>query len=384
MLSPRYLPLILKQAVRRPIRTLLTMAGVAMAMFLFAAVQSLQEGVALATARTARDTTLVVYQENRFCPASSRLPEVYRTRIEKMPGVVSVMPMKVVPTNCRTSLDVITFRGVPAREWADQRRDSVQLLSGSLEQWTARMDAALISEAVAGRRGLKVGDQFDAAGIRVYIAGILRSDQPQENYVAYTHLDFLQRTTGQQTLGVVTQFNVKVDDPARLDQVAEMIDREFAPDQQPTRTSSEKGFVARAAADIVHVVRFMEYLGWGCITAVLALISNAIVLNVQDRIRDHAVMQTLGYSGWLIGRLVVAEGLLLGVIGGLLGAGLAVAVVRWGGFSLANEGVYIPISATWNVLLTGLAVAAAIGVLASLVPAWRASRREISACFRMV
>ena len=90
MLSPRYLPLILKQAVRRPIRTLLTMAGVAMAMFLFAAVQSLQEGVALATARTARDTTLVVYQENRFCPASSRLPEVYRTRIEKMPGVVSV------------------------------------------------------------------------------------------------------------------------------------------------------------------------------------------------------------------------------------------------------------------------------------------------------
>ena len=71
MLSPRFLPLILKQAVRRPIRTLLTMAGVAMAMFLFAAVQSLQEGVALATARTAPDPTLVAYPENRFRTASS-------------------------------------------------------------------------------------------------------------------------------------------------------------------------------------------------------------------------------------------------------------------------------------------------------------------------
>ncbi len=76
-----------------------------MAMFLFAAVQAMQRGVtAGATEVTASDTTLVVYRENRYCPATSRLPEVYARRIEEIAGVVSAMPVKVMlVSNCRTA-----------------------------------------------------------------------------------------------------------------------------------------------------------------------------------------------------------------------------------------------------------------------------------------
>src|SRR5690242_10712489 len=96
----RFFPLIFRQLLRHRTRSLLTLGGVAIAMFLFIAVQTLQDGVADATRVAATDTTLVVYRENRFCPATSRLPEYYADRIGKTPGVTEVIPMKVVVNNC--------------------------------------------------------------------------------------------------------------------------------------------------------------------------------------------------------------------------------------------------------------------------------------------
>src|SRR3954447_24898967 len=133
MLRPRFLPLVLKQVIRHRTRTLLTIGGVAMAMFLFTAVQAMQAGVRRATQTTARDTTLVVYRQNRFCPATSRLPEYYGDRIAKLPHVADVVPMKIVVNNCRTSLDVVTFRGVPEDAFVDRYVKKFKLLSGDVQ-----------------------------------------------------------------------------------------------------------------------------------------------------------------------------------------------------------------------------------------------------------
>ena len=105
MISPKYWPLIIKQVVRHRVRSLLTILGVAIAMYLFVAIQAMQRGVAEATTATAADTTLVVYREDRFCPFSSRLPEYYLPKIEAIQGVVSAVPIRVVVNNCRASLD---------------------------------------------------------------------------------------------------------------------------------------------------------------------------------------------------------------------------------------------------------------------------------------
>ncbi|HYO07907.1 MAG TPA: ABC transporter permease [Tepidisphaeraceae bacterium] len=384
MLSLRFIPLVIKQVTRHRARTLLTVAGVATAMFLFTAVQAMQAGVRQATQATAKDTTLVVYRENRFCPATSRLPQYYGDRIAKIPNVTGVVPMKIVVNNCRTSLDVVTFRGVPEEDFVAQHVPGLQLLSGSVDDWKRRTDAALLGETLASRRGLKVGDRFDAAGVTVYVAGVVRSPEAQDQNVGYVHLDFLQRASGNRKLGVVTQFNVKVSDPAHLDSVARAIDAEFARDPEPTQTSAEKAFVARAAADVVHLVGFTQYLGWGCLAAVLALVGNAIVLSVQDRIKEHAVLQTLGYQGGLIARLIVTEGLLLGLIGGTVGTALALLAIRFGNFSISTDGLSVNMTAGLGVVLIALAASALLGVFAGLVPAVQASRRQITECFRAV
>ncbi len=383
MLAPRFLPVVLKQVARHRTRTALTVAGVAVAMFLFTVVQALQRGVTEATQATSRETTLVVYRENRFCPFTSRLPEYYRDRIEKIPGVRSVVPVRIVVNNCRASLDVVTYRGVPAEDFAEMA-SKFRYVSGSYEDWLRRSDAALVGETLASRRGAKVGETLDAAGITVYVAGVIRSSEAQDRNVGYVHLPFLQRAVDKQGDGIVTQFNVKVDDPSQLEPIARAIDDEFRADAEPTYTQPETAFVARVAGDAVALVRFTRYLGWACLAAVLALVGNAIVLSVQDRIKEHAVLQTLGFRGWLIARLIVTEGLVLSLAGGVAGAVLGWLVIRWGRFSLSVDGVSLSVSTSAAVLAVGLALSAALGVVAGLIPALQASRREIAACFRAV
>lgn len=378
----RHFPLVWRQVVRRRVRTALTVSGVAVAMFLFVTIQAMQNGVAAATEAGAQDTTLVVYRENRFCPFTSRLPEDYERRIAAIPGVASVTPMKVVVNNCRTSLDVITYRGVRPARFAAERRDDFTFVAGDWNAWLSRTDAALVGRVLAERRGFSVGDRFDSSGITVTVAGIFESDEPQDQNVAYVDLEFLQRAPGNHTDGIVTQFQVEVDDPQRSDDIAAAIDAEFATAQEPTKTSGEKAFVARAAADAVELVGFTRWVGFGSVAAVLALVANAIVLSVQDRVKVYAVFQTLGFTGGLIGRLVIAEGVLLGVLGGVLGTVAAYTFLETGDFSLSNEGLSISLAATPALLLQGFAISAGLGVVAGLVPALRAMRLPIAAAFR--
>jgi putative ABC transport system permease protein len=384
MTALRFLPLVFKQIARHRVRSLLTVSGAAMAMFLFSAVQAMQAGVAAATQQAADETTLVVYRENRYCPFTSRLPQHYEERIARVPGVAAVTPVQVAVSNCRTGLDVVTFRGVPQDRLERQFGRETGVAAGSIEAWRDQPDAALVGAALAERRRLRVGDRFEAAGISVTVAGLLRSTRAQDQNVAYVHLPFLQQNAGARKLGVVTQFAVRVGDPSMLDAVARAIDAEFAADPDPTSTSSEQAFVARAAQDVVRIVAFTRWLGWACLAAVLAIVGNAIVLSVQDRIREHAVLRTLGFGSGQIAWLIVAEGALLGLIGGLLGTLAAMTLVTLGSFSLTAEGLSVPVIATWGVVLAGLGIAALTGVVAGLVPAWQASRRPIVECLRAV
>ncbi len=377
----RCIPYALKQVTRHRVRSILTITGIAIAMFLFTTVQAMNDGVTTATRATAEDTTLVVYREDRYCPATSELPQDYQGRISRIEGVASVIPVKVVVSNCRTSLDVVTFRGVPKDDFLSDRGNALRVVEGSIEDWKRRTDAALVGETLARRRGLHPGMTFDAAGITAYVAGVIRSDDAQDHNVAYTALEFVQ-LAGRDRLGIVTQFNVKVTDPALLDRVSDDIDAMFETAQEPTSTFTEKAFIGRIADDVIELVGFARWLGLGCLAAVLALVANSIILGVQSRISEHAVLQTIGYSGRLIAALIIFEGVLLSLVGGAIGAAAAMAVARFSGVALSVEGASIPITANMNLLLSGLILCGIIGVIAGLVPAVQASRREIAECFR--
>lgn len=383
MIAPRFIPLVLKHVSRHTGRTLITVMGVGLSMFLFTFVQAMHTGVTRATQLTAADTTLIVYRKDRFCPATSLLPQDYERRIAAVDGVVSVVPMMIVVNNCRTSLDVVTFRGVPKDTFLDTRRGKFEIISGSIEDWMRRSDATLLGETLAKRRGLRPGDTFDAAGITAYVAGVVRSDEPQDQNVAYADLAFVQQAS-RGGLGIVTQFSVKVADSSMLDDVAAAIDEEFARAQEPTDTSPEKAFVGRVASDLVELVGFARWLGLACLLAVLGLVGNSIMLSVQDRIAQHAVLQTLGYRSGLIARLILVEGIIVSCLGGLFGGLVAFFVARTAHLAITAEGMSVPIHASLEIVAQGLLVCASMGIVAGILPALQASRRTIAGTLRSV
>lgn len=363
------------QLIRHRVRSLLTIFGVASGMFLFTAVETLQRSLGKATEASAADTTLVVYRENRFCPSASRLPEHYADEIRRIEGVREVIPVQIVVNNCGASLDVITFRGVPdtlLQKFAPE----IQIIEGSMEEWKRRDDGALLGEVFAQRRGLKPGDRFDATGVTVTVSGILRSPFAQDNNVAYVKLPFLQQAS-RAGLGVVTQFNVRVTESKKLEPVAAAIDEMFRSGQEPTDTRPEKAFFAETASELVELIGFTRWLGVGAVIAVGGLVANALLLVVRGRVKENAVLRTLGFPGRAIGWLVVSEGGMLGLAGGVVGVGMAAAFLRWQSFTMGNEGQTLAIQPDARVVVIGVMAALILGVFASLWPAFQAMTQPI-------
>ncbi|WP_035607368.1 ABC transporter permease [Haloferula sp. BvORR071] len=363
------------QLTRHKVRSLLTVLGVAAGMFLFTAVETLQHALAKATEETAADTTLVVYRQNRFCPSASKLPEHYADEIRRMPGVREVIPVQIVVNNCGASLDVITFRGVPDDE-LEKFAPEIKVTQGSMQEWKARGDGALLGEVFAQRRGLKPGDRFSGAGVTVHVAGIISSPFPQDNNVAYVKLPFLQRAS-KVGLGTVTQFNVRVNSSKDLAPVAKAIDERFHSDANPTDTRPEKAFFAESASQLIQIIGFTRWLGIGAVLAVGALVANALLLVVRGRVKENAVLRTLGYPGRAIACLVVSEGGMLGLIGGAAGVSLAALFLHWRSFTMGNEGQTLAVQPDATVVTLGIGFALALGILASLWPAFQAITQPI-------
>jgi len=194
--------------------------------------------------------------------------------------------------------------------------------------------------------------------------------------VAYVHLPFLQQAS-KIGLGVVTQFNVKVESSDMLESVAAAIDETFRSDQQPTNTRPEKAFFAETAKQMIELISFTRWLGLGAVAAVLGLVANAVLLIVRGRVKETAILQTLGFSRGAIGFMVVCEGALLGLIGGLFGVLGSALFFHFKSFTLGNEGLTLALTPSSMVVVTGLLVAVSLGLLASIYPAYKATSRPL-------
>ena len=376
----RFLPYILKTLWRHRTRTLLTVSGTAVALLVFSFVTAVQEGLSRLLSEREQDRTLIVFQANRFCPSTSKLPEDYSRRIERLPGVQSAVPIKVYMNNCRASLDVVVFNGLPADKLRQVR--DLELLQGEWPTFEKQQDAAVVGQAVAHRRKLKVGQKFSIGMLTVTVTGIFRSpDQSTENMI-FTHVDFLQRTRGLNSVGTVTQLEVRLKESADAQATSGAIDDLFRSGPIATNTRTKGVFQASAVGDLVELVGFTRYLGLACVGLVLGLVATTTVMGVQDRIKEHAVLQTMGFTGWHIFAFVVAESVLVSLAGGTIGVGTALAILSTRSMALGTEGILITFLPSLSLSLTGLAAAATVGVLAGLIPATQAARAEIVPALR--
>lgn len=369
----KFTPYLVKTLWRHRGRTMLTVSGSAVALFVFCFVGAVQEGLDRLTSQN--ESTLIVFQANKFCPATSHLPQDYDQIIGKMPGVSEVVPIQVFTNNCRASLDVVVFYGVPAKKV--QKIRDFELVAGSWSEFESNQDSGIVGESVARRRNLKLGTKFSVGEVKVTVAGIFNSDDQSEEDYVYTHLDFLQRTPGMNLVGTVTQHEVLLNDSADPVELAGLIDDEFRAGPVETDTRTKGVFQASSLADLVELIELSHYLGYACVGLMTMLISTTTFMAVQDRIKEHSVLQTLGFSGSIVFALVLAESILISVGGGVVGTGAAMLTLAGSGLSVGAEAVTIAFAPSVGLALTGLVGSLAVGFAAGVLPAVAAARADI-------
>lgn len=372
--------LVWKNLLRHKGRTLLSIGGVASAMALLILVESLGMGLNQVMSSTESARTLIVYRKNRYCPQTSFLPEWYGPEIESVEGVESVLPIKVFLNNCRASLDLVTFQGSPVETMLSTRQ--IEIIDGSVAEYRKAGDAALVGADFAARKGLSVGDKFKFGDIDVRVSGIFESREASEESLILTHLEFLQRASQVSRLGTVTQYEVKVTDASLAREVSQAIDARFASAEEPTDTRARVAFLETATRDLGEILRYGRLLGLACVVVVLALVSNTVFMSTQERVREFGVFRTFGYREIHVAWLVVAEALILSVLGALIGVGGALAVLEWTHLSIGSEGVTVTFATSPGLIARGFGIALGAGAIAGLLPALRSARAPIVASLR--
>jgi putative ABC transport system permease protein len=376
----RFIPYILKTLWRHRSRTLLTVSGSAVALFVFCFVGAVQQGMNDLKTQQESQQALITFQIHKFCPATSHLPQDYQQTIAGISGVREVVPIQVFTNNCRASLDVVVFYGIPPKQL--RRVRDFQLESGSWDEFEKHQDTAVMGKAVAERRGKKVGDNIKIGELAVNIAGIYSSDNPSEENYIYTHLDYLQRGKDSNKVGTVTQFEVLLEPGVDSSAKCSEIDAVLRNRQIETDTRPKGVFQAKSLGDLTQIIGMAHYLGYSCVALVLTLVATTTVMSVQDRIKEHAVLQTLGFTPTRVFCLVLSESVLLSIAGGVIGVGAAMLVLHFGGLAVGAEAVTIAFTPSIPVAAIGMAVATTAGFLAGLAPAWHAAHTQIVPALR--
>jgi putative ABC transport system permease protein len=241
---------------------------------------------------------------------------------------------------------------------------------------------------LADQKGWKVGDklplksnifpmkdgsmqwEWDIVGI---FDGIDATWQAQTTYL-YLNWDYFSEAN-QFGEGFVGVYAVLLDDVNKANEVAQAIDAKFLNSPDETKTQSEKDFNKGFFAQIGDIGLIVRLILLAVFFTIVILTGNTMAQSVRERIPEMAVLKTLGFSNGQVTALVVAEALLLCLIGGLLG--LALATVMLGGLAQAMPLFFGAVRADATVWMLGLVAIVALALAVGLPPALRAGRLKI-------
>ena len=352
-----WIALVWRNLLRRPARTALTAAGVALGVGLIVALLSLTTGVK----NTADELIHVgradfgLFQADVSDFSRSLLPESLATRVADVPGVTQVAKLKLL------AADGFFAFGLEPREFVWQR---LVLLDG-------RQPGA--GEALAGD-GLKRA-QIRVGGQRFRVVGVYHSGDHFEDSGAVLPLRSVERLAHRP--GEITTIAVSVEPGLRASTVAKRVEGRFP--------GTVAVYEPSQAIKVDTSSRLIVDTGW--IISLLALIvggigvTNTMAMSVFERVREIGILRAVGWRTWRIAVLIVSEAIAICLLA--LGIGLALGVLAAQVFSdhTSTSGLVQP-DFTAGVFAWGLAFALGVALIGAAYPTWRAVRLTPIAALR--
>jgi len=378
----KYFPLLWATLWRKKARTLLTLLSLVTAFLLLGLLQAANS---LFNGSTQRLSANLLITQARVS-FTSPLPMRHLNQIEAVPGVEIISWSQFFGGVYKDEKNFFPQFAVDPDRWLATFTEC-QLPAEQAAAWRQSRTGVIAGRALADRFGWKLGEpipllsqiwpkkdgtrdwQFELAGV---FDDVTEGSCPRMGnmYLRYDYFDEA-RQFGQGNAGI---FVVRIKDPNQSEAIAQRIDALFENSPDETKTQTEKEFQLNFVRQIGNLSLILNSILGAVFFTILMLTGNTMSQAVRERIPELAVLKTLGFTNAMVLTLVIAESLLLCVLGGLTGMGLATLVMHL--LATLPTG-FPPIVADARVWQVAFASMFGVGTLVGLPPALKAMRLSI-------
>lgn len=371
----RFSTLIARNLIRRGVRTVLTIVGLAVGVSAVVSLMGISWGFeqSFLTIYESKGIDLVVIKAGIGDRLTSNLSAQLEAKIQAIPGVREAVGSltDVVSFEQANLMSVLAngwtpgcllFRGIRMIEGRDLKADDSR--------------DAILGRVLAMNLKKKAGDAIEISGEPFQVVGIYESDSLFENGGLVIPLKELQRMMGRE--GEVSGFVVSTETPDRA--AVEAVGKRIE--------AGVPGVAAVPARDFVqgdNQIRLVKSMAWA--TSLIAMILgsvgvlNTMMMTVFERTKEIGILRALGWRRARVMSLILGEATALGAAGAVLGTTLGflgvkiIAATPMGSIFIAE---HLPTT----VLMIGILLGLALSTIGGFYPALRAAGLEPSEALR--
>ena len=359
--------MMLRNLLRRKVRTGLTVLGIAIGVAAIIALGALADGLETGylSVLTGSKADLILSQPNSFDVAYSSVDEALGEQLSNAPEVADVSPMLQGFAQAENEPFFFVF-GYDEDSYV---LDRFEIISGvSLSHHEAKKvkgSPILLGSAAAEVLDKNVGDSMRLTGSLFRIVGIYQTGDAFEDSGAVLGLEDAQILLGKPRL--VSLYYIRLKDPDLKERFVKRVERQFS----DLAVSGASEFAdTQAMADSLRA--YVWAIGGLAILIGGVGMMNTQLMSVNERTREIGVLRALGWGRRRVLLMIFAESITVSALGGLLGVGLGFLMLS----SLSKITVMVGVGAV-NVspalLAQAFAIVMLLGTVGGLYPAWRAS-----------
>jgi len=382
----KFLPLIFKNAWRNRRRTTLTVISIGISMCLLGMLMAIYHAFYLSDPPPGQALRLVT--RNRVSLVFP-MPQAYGDRIRRIPGVREVVIRNWFGGVYKDARDYKNFfpRFAVEPDRMFKVYTDVNLPEDQKKAFLTERSACIIGQELAGRLNFHLGDRVTLVGdiypvtLELTVRGIMDSDLQAGSL--YFNREYLEQSLPESRRGQAGMFTILCENTDMVPRVAKAIDDEFHNSSAAeTKTESEAAFSLGFINSLGNVKLFLLSI-CGAVTFTILLVSgNTMAMTVRERVREVGILKTLGFTPARILTILLGESLAIALAGGalgyVLGSALCIAMrhapLMFSQIKTLTLGPFVTFIC--------FAVALSIGLVSSLLPAWRASQTSIVEALR--
>lgn len=379
----KFLPLLWSSLWRKKVRTIFTLLSVFVAFLLFGLLMTIRGAFSFGVDIAGLDRLVLIHKVSLIMP----LPVSYLERLRATEGVSLVTHNTWFGGVYQDPSNFFAQIAVEPESFL-QVYPEYRVPPDQLAAWAADRQGVIVGVDLARRFNWKVGDRVPIQGTiwqpksgqtwEFNISGLYDGEPGIDKTQFFFRYDYLDENRRQGD-GLVGWYVVKIDEASQAQAMGATFDEMFANSSAETKTTTEKGFVEGFAKQVGDIGAIMVAILVAVLFTMLLVAANTMAQSVRERTNEVGVLKTLGFSNGQILALVLGESVLIAVIGGAAGLGLAWLIVQQGD----PTGGMLPIFVLppRDVAL-GAVLIVALGVVAGALPAAAAMQLKITDALR--